>query len=299
MTRVDALDATRRSQFSEWVERWVDRGLSTEPADRSSVEAGIQACYRFAGLPPPQTILWAPSPLAAVLEWPRALGEVGPLLPEEFLERIEDLPPEILFGPTLDGELASALGERILSAITDAVSETAGAEAWYGIWSAVNAEIGWTVDEAVSSAVDEALQATTGHHWQGRFGGSWWCAFQAWSSYFREICGLALPRDIWERDAAFAAAQSAGWWWPHRRFVLVCDRPASIERDDQGRLHCPTGPAITWRDGWALWFWHGVRLDGQEALAQTSQRALARAREADGQGFGFGFGSLLARATAS
>jgi hypothetical protein len=27
--------------------------------------------------------------------------------------------------------------------------------------------------------------------------------------------------------------------------------------DDRGRLHSASGPAIEWRDGWSLSFWHG------------------------------------------
>ena len=53
---------------------------------------------------------------------------------------------------------------------------------------------------------------------------------------------------------------SAGWWWPHRDFVMVRNRPNAINRDDQGRLHSVAGPAIRWRDGWALYFVHGIRV---------------------------------------
>jgi hypothetical protein len=49
---------------------------------------------------------------------------------------------------------------------------------------------------------------------------------------------------------------------------MVSDRPTEIHREQVGprgwgshRLHCTTGPAIAWRDGWALWFIHGVRVD--------------------------------------
>jgi hypothetical protein len=75
-----------------------------------------------------------------------------------------------------------------------------------------------------------------------------------------------LPTD--QRAADYALAQqSAGWWWPHRQFVLVCDRPLEIHREQIGprglgshRLHRADGPSIRFRDGWALYHWHGVQV---------------------------------------
>jgi hypothetical protein len=44
------------------------------------------------------------------------------------------------------------------------------------------------------------------------------------------------------------------------RFCVVSDRCSVIERDDRNRLHCSTGPAIGWRNGAAMYYWHGVRV---------------------------------------
>ena len=52
--------------------------------------------------------------------------------------------------------------------------------------------------------------------------------------------------------------ESAGYWWPNRDFIIACDRPAHICRDENGRLHNETGAAITWRDGWGIHAWHGT-----------------------------------------
>jgi hypothetical protein len=51
---------------------------------------------------------------------------------------------------------------------------------------------------------------------------------------------------------------------------MVCERPSVIHRElvdpsrprgwDSHRLHCATGPAIAWPDGWGVWAWHGVRV---------------------------------------
>jgi hypothetical protein len=55
-------------------------------------------------------------------------------------------------------------------------------------------------------------------------------------------------------------AASAGWAMPRSRTFWVCERPTVVLRDDDGRLHSENGPALVFRDGWALDFWHGVYL---------------------------------------
>jgi len=37
-------------------------------------------------------------------------------------------------------------------------------------------------------------------------------------------------------------------------------RPRALRRDAQHRLHCEDGPAIAYRDGWAVYAWHGLRI---------------------------------------
>lgn len=262
----------QRAKIPALVERWVDQGLAVAPADRSRAEDAIRACYRFASLGSPDAVLWVPSPLAGVLEWPRVMRARHPSagrhsvhalpLAAEVIERLGELPPEVLFGSTLDEEIASATSDRVLSALLDRVDRGLAADLWHEIWEVVNTAVGWSVDEPVSGALEEMLEQERYEHWRGRLGGSWWCAMQAYTSFFREVCGLSLPGDLWERERAFAEAQSAGWWWPHRRFVLVSERPIRISLDEQGRLHNTSGPAVAWSDGFGLWFWHGRRIDG-------------------------------------
>jgi hypothetical protein len=83
-------------------------------------------------------------------------------------------------------------------------------------------------------------------------------------SFLREVCGLDLGEDLNARASAYEeTAASACWWWPHREFVMVCDRPLAIERDADGRLHNSTGASVLFRDGRGVHAWHGVLVDSQ------------------------------------
>jgi hypothetical protein len=81
-------------------------------------------------------------------------------------------------------------------------------------------------------------------------------------------CRLAVSPDIADKHAAYLDANAAGWWWPTADWVIVCATPQEIHRRRIGpdgwrshQLHRLDGPAISYRDGWALWFVEGVQMD--------------------------------------
>ena len=44
---------------------------------------------------------------------------------------------------------------------------------------------------------------------------------------------------------------------------MVCDNPVELHIETAGgekRMHCETGPAISWADGYGIYMWHGVRV---------------------------------------
>lgn len=57
-------------------------------------------------------------------------------------------------------------------------------------------------------------------------------------------------------------------WW-HENVLAISDRPAVINRDSRGRLHCEDGPAIAYRDGWKLYYVHGVHMP--EDIIESSE----------------------------
>ena len=80
-------------------------------------------------------------------------------------------------------------------------------------------------------------------------------------TWWRRHGGLNV--EGWDRFDAFADACRL-WWWPHPDFVVVSQPPVElyVERSASGayRMHRPDGPAVVWRHGFRLWFWHGVNV---------------------------------------
>jgi hypothetical protein len=134
------------------------------------------------------------------------------------------------------------------------------------VYSAVHSAVHSAVGSAVHSAVDSC--------WHLYLGGQFWVSWQGFCAFLREACDLEFDSDIWGREKAYADAQtSAGWWWPHKDFVMVCNRPEFIRRDEQGRLHSDRSMSIRFRDGWGLWHWHGVEVTEQIILKPYELKA--------------------------
>jgi hypothetical protein len=55
-------------------------------------------------------------------------------------------------------------------------------------------------------------------------------------------------------------AKSAGWIVPHEHVCWISERPSVLRTDARGRLHCPDGPALSYRDGWSVHAWKGVEV---------------------------------------
>lgn len=86
-----------------------------------------------------------------------------------------------------------------------------------------------------------------------------WAASLAYFAALRDILHLDLPEfrayQAWED-----AAREGGFRVMHPEFCIVSDFPERIVIDEQNLPHCETGPSHRWRDGWALYHWHGVRV---------------------------------------
>lgn len=84
-----------------------------------------------------------------------------------------------------------------------------------------------------------------------------WAGWACYLAAARDVLGLRLPAHAkyhaWE-DAAI----HGGFRIMHDEFCMVSDFPSVLRVDEQHRPHCSDGPSHLWRDGWALWHWHGV-----------------------------------------
>jgi len=89
--------------------------------------------------------------------------------------------------------------------------------------------------------------------WQG---GNQWSAWDSFLTFFRHIAKLPLDYskyDHWEQLSLHSGPRII-----HPDFCMISDRPEVLLVDDQNRPHCDNGPFCRWRDGSAIYAWHGT-----------------------------------------
>jgi len=93
-------------------------------------------------------------------------------------------------------------------------------------------------------------------------GGNQYSAWVSYLSFFRHVAKLGLK--IYETfDHYEKAAMHSGPRIMTPDFCMVSDRPEILTVDEQNRPHNETGPYCRWRDGFSLWYWHGVKVTQQ------------------------------------
>jgi hypothetical protein len=220
-------------------------GRCTERCDRPAAEAAVRWAYTTAGLSEPAQVIWRDSPLGGVVAaagfaQSRA-GSAGSILGR--------------FGAGPDGEqlrdrLDAHLVERLRSPLARRLRSQAADQLW--------------------DMLDDPLDGVVAAQLLGELGGQVVLGGQIdpWSESFWLACytatlSIAGPPANDRFTALTAAMDSVGWWWPMREAVVLTERPTEVHLESiagRARLHCESGPAVGYADGYGLWAWHGVRV---------------------------------------
>lgn len=92
--------------------------------------------------------------------------------------------------------------------------------------------------------------------------------------FFNYETGKAGPTHM--LPGFFELMQHTGWVMPYENICFISERHSQINLDARGRLHCETGPAIAYPDGFCVHAWHGTvfpeewlqgKLSAQDAIS--------------------------------
>jgi hypothetical protein len=171
----------------------------------------------------------------------------------------------------LDSEVQGAAQDAANGVVPDDVRDavqTVVGDRVYGVtFAALEAAIRQAGQDVTRHAPGEMVRGELTPH----SGSPWRHGRDAFASFFRDVCDLELPGDLWERARAREeTAQSGCCWYPHRDFLIVSERPREIHREwvsapvararTSYRLHRTDGPAMSWPDGWGFYAIHGHRV---------------------------------------
>ncbi|MFD3592911.1 DUF6745 domain-containing protein [Nocardia sp. NPDC058640] len=249
--RLDSLTAAQRALLASVRDDWIEVGLCTEPADREAAEHGAIAAYRAAGMEPPKVIVWLESPLAGAIGQDQAIRLAG------FRDRIWDQA-----GPRAWASIRAVTRRHARQQVWTQLEARAraliGEQATEQVLAEIRAAVAGGLDgpvwQQVGSAVGEQMPGeSVVYWWDGDLGpqlGDSLAFYDAVERLGIDLGGLF--------DDVVRVVRNAGWWWPMDGGLILTERPTVISRDDAGRLHNATGPAVAYPDGFTVWAWHGT-----------------------------------------
>ncbi|GAA2448014.1 hypothetical protein GCM10010433_57240 [Streptomyces pulveraceus] len=234
----------------QYVDSWRAVAAATGAADRSAAEDGLRLAYRSAGLAEPERIVWVDSPRAAVAA----------------VEKLVDAGRSV----------RDAIRTRPWAQERRRMYDELGPAGWSALWSATGAQL-WETTAALAERIRAGVVADLSDGPEdasdvrlvlldavlGQHDAAWLAAFDGRGD---RLDGLA------------EVARHAGWWWPYERAVVISERPEALYRDEAGRLDRGDGPALAYRDGFALHAWRGMPVPA-EFLEELNSLTPKRIRE--------------------
>jgi hypothetical protein len=143
----------------------------------------------------------------------------------------------------------------LLKSVKDSVHDSILNSVTNSVTNSVNRSVSFNVCDSVVFSVQRTLNFCLAFI-DGFIGLANWAGWLSFYDYFNRI---GIINDD-ENFNIFRDMIRAGIWtscyYEHR--VLVCRLPTKVSKDEQGRLHSTTGPAVQWRDGSGQYFLHGV-----------------------------------------
>ena len=251
-TKIRRLSPEQKACIEEHRKRWAAIRASTAPASRGRAEEGVAAAYEAAGWPPPKQVIWCASPMQMAAQWAKASHDRSG---HNLLFSLAD---------QVRSRAAFAIQRRVSGSVlaaVDELSQPAGADT-----------LGDSVREAVVRA-SHAVRDFAPNRWRWLF---WlernrrWLHLQdagcsprnfSWlerHDYFRNVCGLVEETAVLR--GLLLLAESADWIIPHKHMCWISEPPQTLKTDARGRLHCISGPALQYRDGWTVYAWKGIEV---------------------------------------
>lgn len=299
------LTSEQLARIPEFRAAWTKIGLNCEPANRAQALKHFGEAYESIKAPPPRYTVWAQSPLMGCF----MCGLFSD--PEKGAYKWLD---KYLNG--MDNVRLIASNESIDVSDWDVLDENGelkpGSEltvynAWKSLWVQLfladhpvdapteNKDLTFTIeiivqqvnpslagikrigkvmfDEYVANRLQEVESAGRQKAWDACYGShdASWLGFY---EFFRDVVKYEKCNEL---NGLIGAAKCSGWFWPFESLCIASERHDAIHLDANERLSNLRGPAVHYRDGFAISAVEGVAVPDwlvNDPKALTSQHIL-------------------------
>lgn len=78
----------------------------------------------------------------------------------------------------------------------------------------------------------------------------------AWLGFYDVFRDIGV--DVSKIDPLSDIGKNCGWVWMFENGAICTERPCELHQNERGQLHCKTGPAIKYPDGWSIYALNGT-----------------------------------------
>ena len=274
---LDKLTSKQEAMLPKYLKEWTD--LST-PLDRDKATEWVRWLYEEAKLKEPM-VIFVSSPLACqyaipiVNEYLKLVGQekretqvgnqvraqVGNQVRNQVWTQVEAQVGNQVWNQVwnqVGDQVRAQVGNQVWDQVRDQVRNQVEAQVWSQVWDQVGNQVGTQVRNQVRDQVwNQVGEEKLSLYSFANYGSIWdygWCSFY---SFFKDI-GIVQHESFKEflkikQTGIYDMIQLDG-------LCVVCEMPKHIHRDELNRLHCEDGYAIKWDDGYALSYWHGIKV---------------------------------------
>lgn len=216
---------------------WLTIGLDTAPVDRAKVREILGRLYALAHKPAPKQILHLDSPFA-----------ISKVIAKLFLE-----------GRPVSTQVSRQVSRQVCQHFAELLREQFRGQA-IGQVPAPELHLGGNL---VYEQINAQIHGVRLWPIRGLLG-----QFADWLSWFDFADRLGT--DVSKLAPAFDLTKSCGWAVLFWDWAFISARPEWIHRDERGRLHCKSGAAVRYADGFSVFAIHGVRVPAKVVVAPES-----------------------------
>jgi hypothetical protein len=292
MKQLQQLTIKQKEKMLSVKKFWLDRIFSCKQSiDREGANKFIEWMYSLSKIKKP-LIIHVESPLACqyAVHYLRSMAKVIPLLKQysvaQVRDQVSDQVSDQVWAQVRDqvwaqvrdqvwAQVWAQVSDQVRDQVSDQVRDQVWAQVRDQVWAQVRAQVSDQVSDQVWAQVrdqvwaqvrdqvsDQKIEYSSFSH----FGN---IADFAWVSFYDFFTQIGIINH--EKFNQFKCFLQCGVYEmiQLQGFCITSNMPSKICRNETGRLHNPTGPAIEFRDGFKLYFINGRSIPS-EVFTQAS-----------------------------
>ena len=216
---ITELTKEQEDKMPEYADKWIGIGLSTDDCDRAKAEHLCEEMYKAVGLEPPKRIYWTNDPIEC----------------DELADKLDDKGSQVIKDHVRYRVWRHAMFEvecEVWYQVRDKVGGQVFQKAWDQVWHQIEYLSGYQVTRQICGSYDADLLS---------------CYDYVLNELNVKECEKLVP--------LMELAKECGWWASFENVAILQEKPKEIHMKN-GKLHCETGPAISYRGDklkiWAL-----------------------------------------------